>query len=423
MEEAQNPIKTLSQCKREISLEVPADRVENEYEQVLNRFRARAKIKGFRAGMAPADLVKSMYRNEIKNEIIDALAPDAIHQALRQARVNPAAPPVISNLEFEEGGPLRLTAQFEVWPEFELPDYRKIRVKAKKSETTDEDVDKSLQDLRERSARFVPVEDRGVAKDDFVMIEIKGRDMKTKKFMPTEKLYVMAGHEDNEENLNRAIEGIKTDQEKDFSVDYPADHANKRLAGKNIHYTVRILSIKEKALPELDDGFAREIGKFESLDELKQQIREELSSSGKQTAERELTEEVVQAVADQIEMEIPDSVIEQETLSQLRRMLSVRQGRRITSQEAEDLKKEAQSQAEKRIKNHLILTRIADNEKIEVSEEEIDAELKSIADANHVPLPQVKESARREGRLDELKGNLRLRKTVDFLRDKAIIKA
>lgn len=421
MDENKNQIQTISQCKREMNLEIPAEEAAAEFQKALSQFQSRVKIKGFRPGKAPADLVKSMYMADIKEAVVNALAPDAINRTLRSAGIVPVASPVVSQLDFEEGGPLMIKADFEVWPEFDLPDYKKIRIKSKKSQVTEDHVSQALEDLRERTARVEPIEERGIEKDDFVMIELKGHDTGSNKMLPTEKLYVMADHPDNEKNLNQALKGMLTNEEKKFSVEYPADHSNKRLAGKNILYRIKVLSIKQKVLPELNDDFAREVGKFETLDELKQQITKELTEAGEKNTEHELTEETIRQISDQIEMELPEIILEQETLVLLRRMLSARQRTGVSREEADQMQKAARSQAENRIKNHLILTRIADTENIDVSEEELDAELESLAEANQMPLPRVKESARREGRLDELKSNLRLRKTVDFLRDNAII--
>ena len=423
MEDMKNPIKTISPCRRELTIEIPAGEASGEFTKALSQFQKRSKIKGFRPGKAPRDLVKSMYLTDIKDAVVNSLAPDVINRTLRSAGVIPVAAPVITDMDFDEGGPMRLTARFEVWPEFELPEYKKIKIKSKVNPVTDADVDKALEDLRERATQFTPIEDRGIKKDDFVMIEIKGRDSATKKMLPTEKLYVMADHPENETNLNQALIGMRPDEEKEFSVDYPEDHDNKRLAGKNILYHIQVLSIKEKKLPELNDDFAREIGKFDTLEELKKQIRRELKEAGEKSGERELVEQTIQKIADQIDMELPEIILEQETLVQLRRMLSARQRTGVTREEAEQLQQEARRQAESRIKSNLILNRIADQEKLEVSEEEIDRELQSLAEANNMPLPRVKESARREGRLDELKSNLRLRKTVDFLKDSAIIES
>jgi len=410
-----------NECNHELKLEIPADEVSIEFEKTLKSFINSAKIKGFRPGRAPKDVVKNMYYTEIKESLINSLAPEVIKKELKKLEVVPVTSPVITDVSFEEGKPLKLTVHYELWPEFKLPEYKKIKIKKKKKFVSDKDVNKSLEELRERSAQYIPVVKRGVADNDYVMIEVKGKDSKTKKLLPTEKTYVLAGHPDNEKSLNENIMGMKANEEKKFVVNYEKNHPNKKIAGKEIEYSLLVISVKEKKLPEINDEFSKEVGKFESLKDLKAEIKKEMSNAKENSAKREISDEIIQKIADKVNFELPESIVQQETLANLRHFKESRPNQKFNKEELKKIQEDAKRNAERNIKNHLILNKITEKENLDVSEAEITEELKEIAKANNVSLPKVVESVNKSGKKQELKQNLVLKKTVDFLVENAII--
>lgn len=410
-----------NECNHELKVEIPADEVSKEFEKTLKSFINSAKIKGFRPGRAPKDVVKNMYYSEIKESLINSLAPEVIKKELNKLKVVPVTPPVITDVSFEDGNPLKLTAHYELWPEFKLPEYKKIKIEKKIKSVSDKDVNKSLEELRERSAQYIPVEKRGVAENDYVMIKVKGKDTKTKKFLPTEKTYVLAGHADNEKSLNENIMGMKANEEKKFVVNYEKNHPNKKIAGKEVEYSLLVTSVKEKKLPEINDEFAKEIGKFESLKDLKAEIKKEMSNAKENSTKRETSDEIIQKIADKINFMLPESIVQQETLTNLRRFQESRPNQKFNKEEIKKIQEDGRKNAERNIKNHLILNKIAEKENLEVSEAEITEELKEIAKANNVSLPKVVDSVNKTGKKQELKQNLVLKKTVDFLVENAII--
>ncbi|MBD3415186.1 MAG: trigger factor [Candidatus Aminicenantes bacterium] len=416
-------MKKTNDCQKEMKITIPEEQVNKEYQKALSHFSGQAKIKGFRQGKAPIDLVKQMYQEDIKNAIINNLAPQAINKAFSEKKLNPVSSPVITDLDYQEGKALNLTFRFEVWPEFDLPPYKNITVKKEETDVSSKDVDKSLEDLREKSAKFNSVENRGADQDDYVFAEIKGMDLETKKMLPTEKTVVLVGHPDNEKSLNEALQGMKAEEQKKFTVEYPNDHKNKRLAGKTIQYTVQVLSIKVKSLPELNDDFAKDLGEFKDLKSLKQEIKKELRSAKKNHSQQSLTEKIMSQISDKVDIDLPETMVQQETRSNIERVLSSRpQGQqKLSAQEMDKLKKDAQKKAKDSIKNHLILNKISEKENIEISDEELEKEYKSLAETNKVPVARIKEYMNQEGRKDNLKQNLRIRKTIDFIIDNAKI--
>ncbi len=411
----------LSPSRKEIELEVPAEDVAREYDRILGEYAGRVKIAGFRKGHAPRDMVKNLFDHEIMHDAYDALIPKVLDEELKALRLDPVNVPEIRDLKHEPGQSLRCVATFEVLPEFELPDYRKVRVAPRTSAVEETEVEKALEDLRAKAAEYVPVEGRGVADGDYAVAEIQGRDAKTKRLLPVEKAVVLAGHADNEPALNEAIRGITPGEERGFHVDYGKDHANRRVAGKSIDYTLKVTEIKEKRVPELNDEFAKSLGDYLGLEDLKARIRKELHESHERADRAATASEVLKEIAKLVNLELPESVVEHETLSVLRRMLSGARQPRVPAEAFEALKAQARAQAVDRLTNHLILDKIARKEGLEVSEEEIQEEIRSLAEANHVSVPALTDMVNREGRRDELKENILFRKTVDFLVKNAII--
>jgi len=414
-------MKTLKGCKREIELDIDADEVMEEFNKIVAQFSSSAKIPGFRPGKVPKDLIKQKFYPEIKDSLINALVPKALNRELKAQNVNPVGMPVVNELNFKEGKPLHLKAQFEVWPEFELPAYKKIKVKQKKVTVASKELEQSLEDLRARSAEYVPVEGRGVADGDYVAVELKGKDLKTNRFLPLEKGIILAGHQDNEENLNKNLTGLNPVDERTFTIEHDKSHPNKKLAGKAIEYEMKVVSIKERTLPALDDDFAKGLGEFKDLKDLKEKIEKEITSAKEKAAKNEMAEEIIKKISDRFSIELPESVVEQEQVAVMKRMLSSRPQQNLSQEELEKLKIEGKGKAEQNLRNHLILQRVAEKEKLGVSDEELHEEFKKIASANNLSVAKVVESFNKEGKREELRDNLTLKKTVDFLVDNAII--
>jgi len=415
-------VKKINDAKREIDIAIPADEVQQEFDNAVLRYAQRAKIKGFRPGKAPGHIVRQMYQSEIRESVINALAPDALNRELRDNGINPLGSPVLSQLSFEEGQPLKFTAQFEVWPEFELPEYIKVPVKKKTARVTEQEITQSLEDLRKKSAQYIPVEGRGVKDEDYVVVEIKGKDIQTKKLLPTEKVVILIGHPENEKALNENLLGLKTEEQTTFVVHYDKNHSQKKLAGKSIEYDVKVVSIKEKSLPEIDDDFAKDLGEFNDLKDLKAEIKTQILANKENEIKGEMADEVIRIISGRVTFDLPENIVENERLTILRQILSSQSVQEMTKEDADKLNEECRQKAEQNIKNHIILKTIAEREKIKVTEEDLEEEMSRIAKVNNIPLAQLKARIEKEGQREEIKDRVLLKKTVDFLLENAIIK-
>jgi trigger factor len=419
----QSRLNDLGPSRKEIELEIPDEEFRQEYDKILGEYVAKAKLDGFRKGHAPRDRVKTLFDHEIEHDVYDSLIPRVLEEELRGLRLNPVSVPVLKDLKHEPGQPLRCTASFEVLPQFELPDYRAIRIKKRSTELAKEDVDKAMEEIRGRAAEYVPVAGRGVADGDYAVVEMQGLDKKTRRLLPVEKAVVLAGHADNEPALNEKIMGMTPGEERSFEVAYPKEHPNRRVAGKEIVYGLKVRELKEKKLPALDDEFAKSLGVPDGLLSLVAKVRQELQEGKERAARNETASDVLAAVADKVALELPESVVEEETLAVLRRLLQAYGDRRIAPEALEALKTEARRQAVDHLRNHLILEKIAQKEGLAVGEEEIQEEIRNLSKTNNIPEATLADMIRRdEHRREELAESLLFRKTVDFLVKTAIIR-
>ncbi len=421
-ERLKSRVKDASPTQKEIEAELRADDVDKEYDRILSQYAGRAKIRGFRQGKAPKDMVKQMFGPDIQKSVLDSLVPQILDEVLKSNGIRAVGVPIVKDVSCDSGQPLRFKAVVEVWPEFELPSYKKIRAKKKDVVVSEDDILRTLEELREKAAEYIPVENRGVADGDYVVIELQGKDQKTHRLMPAEKVVVLAGHEANDPAINENLSGLKAGEEKTFTYSYPADHKNKKLAGKNIEYRLKLNSIKEKRLPEFDDDFAKTHGEFENLAALRDKIRQEIRTARELAGRRDTAEEILKQILDRSSIELPPSVVEDEAQAVLKNILASSPPHQNLSKEiVEALQKKARIQAEANLKRHLILRKIAEAEGLKVADAEVDQEIKALAQKNNIPLGQAIETFNQEDRRENLKTNVLLRKAIDFLVKEAII--
>lgn len=419
---AAGAVKTISPSRREIDLEIPWDRVRAELDRAVGVFAGRVKLAGFRQGKAPRDMVRRLYDEEIREDVVEHLVPEVLEEELKDTGLRPVNVPVIEDLSFVEDQPLKCRVSFEVLPDFSLPDWRSITVEAKPAGVEGPDVDHALEDLRNRGAQYVPIEGRGVAEHDYAVVEIQGRDKATKRLLPVEKSVILVGRPDNDPDLDRAVNGLKPGEERQFDASYPKEHPNRKVAGKEIAYRVKVLELKERKLPELDDEFAKSLGDYADLADLKAKLRSGLEASKEAARRNAVASDILKELAVKAEIELPESLLERETLAVARRLLSAYPGAAGTPEAAETLKTEARRQAEQNIKSHLILEKLAREEGLEVADAEIEAEVRMMSQANNLDVERLLATLRREGKEEEIRENLLFRKAIDFLVRNAIMK-
>src|ERR1700737_399586 len=261
-------------CRRELELEIPADEVSKAMERVAKEFAKVARVPGFRPGKAPITLIRRRFADDIKGEVLQSLVPERVEKAVSEQKLTPVSQPKVEQLDFNDGQPLKFRAVFEVLPEFELGNYKDLKLEMPVMDVVDEDVTKTLEDMRERAAAFAPVEGRPVEDGDFVQLKLTGTPEGGGEPLQADSVLCHIGAEETMAPFNENLRGVNVEDHKDFDVKYPADYPDAKLAGKTYHYSVDVLGIKTKKLPELNDDFAKDVSDATTLDELNKKIRE-----------------------------------------------------------------------------------------------------------------------------------------------------
>lgn len=416
-----SPTETKSSTKREIQVEVPAEQVARETDALIQKYQKVARLPGFRRGHVPASVIRQRFAGDIKNDVVDALVPRYFRQETTKLGLIPVSQPQVTDLHMHDGEPLRFKASFEVMPEIKVEGYKELRAEKPEISVTDQEVEETLTGLREQHAAFETIEGRTLADGDFAQVSLDGqpKDGEGKPVHMDEILVEIAGKNTMPE-FTENLRGASAGDERTFEVTYPADTSDQRLAGKTFSYTVKVHSLKQKNLPELNDQFAKELGEFTSLDEVRSKIREGMEAERKHNAEREAKDKLVAELVKRNELEVPEALVERQIDLRLERGLRAlaAQGMRqedLKKMDLNRLRAGQREQAVSEVKASLLLEKIAEEEHIEVSDEELDREVEALATQSKQPAETIRARLTRDGALDRIRSRIRSDKTLDFL--------
>ncbi len=410
-----------SSTKREIVVEIPVEDVTRQTDSLIQKYQKVARIPGFRRGHVPASIIRRRFSEEIKTDMVEALIPRFFRQEAERLSLHPVSQPRVTDLHLHDGEPLRFKAAFEVLPEIKLEGYKELRADKPEIAVSEADVEQALADLRERHASFNPVEGRALADGDFAQVSLDGNP-KAGEGQPVhmdEVLVEIAGQNTMPE-FTANLRGASAGDERTFDVNYPEDTQDKRLAGKTFSYAVKVGSIKQKSLPELNDEFAKQLGQFQTVDDLRKAVREQIESERKHEAEHAAKEKLVQELIQRNDFEVPDSLTEQQIDIRIERGLRALAAQGLTAEQMKkmDLQRLRTGQREQAIhdvKAALLLERVAEEENIHVSDEELDRELESLARQSKQTSEAVRARLTRDGGLDRIRTRIRNEKTLEFL--------
>ena len=415
-------------CKKELVIEIPPDIVKQESEAVTAQYRRLARIPGFRPGRAPASLIRRHFHDDIRNEVVQTLLPKYFENAIKEQNMSVIGRPQFADLKFEDESPLTCTAKFEVLPEFELKEYKGLEVEQGAFEVSEEEVNQSLEELRERAATFEPVEDRAAQNNDYVTVNYRGVDKADVEAKPLEANDAMVhlAEEGSVPEFTENLRGTKAGDVREFDVNYPEDYASKPLAGKSLHYHVEVQAVKKKVVPELDDEFAKSVSELKTMDELKNRVSENLAARKKYEAETEAKQNLLNQLVTTHSFPVPDTLVEGQVDGKLERFLSRLMGQGIDPRNMgldwQKLRDDARPEAEKDVRGSLILEKVADAEAIEVKEEEVDELIRELAQERHEAPAALKTRLTRDGELPTIERRLRNQKALDLIYQHAKIK-
>ncbi len=410
--------------KNEVKLtfNIEAEKFEEAMKKVYAKTAKYFNIPGFRKGKAPMQLVERQYGAAIFYEdAFNELVPDIYDEAIKENKIEAVSRPNIDIVQMEKGKELIFTATVETKPEVELGKYKGIEIKKIEYNTTDKDIEHELGHMAERNSRLVSIEDRPVEKGDITTIDFVGS---------IDGVEFEGGKAENHEleigsntfipGFEDQIIGMKIDEEKDIKVKFPEDYFSKDLAGKDAVFKVTLHEIKKKELPKIDDEFAKDVSEFDTLEELKNSIKEKLDTENTEKAKYETEEEAIKVVCDNTKLDIPNGMIELEIDNMVKDMenrlsyqgLNLNQYLQIMGKTEKEIRDSYKEQAERNIKSRLVLEAIVKAEKIEVTPEEVDDKIKEMA----------KQYGRKEDELlaneqlkEYIEGNLKTEKAIDFI--------
>jgi trigger factor len=429
-----------SATKREIQIEIPVEDVTRQTDSLIQKYQKVARIPGFRRGHVPASIIRQRFSEEIKTDMVEALIPRFFRQEAERLSLHPVSQPRVTDLHLHDGQPLRFKAAFEVLPEIKLQGYKELRAEKPEIAVSEADVEKALDDVRERHASFNPVEGRALADGDFAQVSLDGHpkaeqkpgeskvaESKSGEGKPgegqpvhmDEVLVEIAGGNTMPE-FTEHLRGTNPGDERTFDVSYPDDTQDKRLAGKTFTYTVKVQGIKQKSLPELNDEFAKQLGEFQTVDDVRRAIRENIEAERKHEAEHAAKEKLVGELIQRNDFEVPDSLIEQQIDIRLERGLRALAAQGLTAEQMKkmDLNRLRAGQREQAIhdvKAALLLERVAEEENVQVSDDELNQELEALAKQSKQTSEAVRARLTRDGGLDRIRTRIRNEKTLEFL--------
>ena len=413
-------------CRRELELEIPAEDVSKKTEQVAKELARVARVPGFRPGKAPISLIKRRFADDIKGEVLQSLVPERVEKAVAEQKLSPVSQPQVDKLDFNDGQPLKFRAVFEVLPEFELGKYKGLDIEMPAMELNEEDVNKALEETRDRAATFAPVEGRAVENGDFVQLKLVGTPEDGGEPLQADSVLCHVGAEETMEPFNTNLVGASVGDHKVFDVDYPADYPDAKLAGKKYHYAADVTGLKTKKLPDLNDEFAKDVSDATTLEELKTKIRESLEHQ-RDHRQRDLQRErVISELVKLHDFPVPESLVEHQKDVRLERVVRslAQQGvdPRAVNLDWASLRQRQEDRAKEDVKAELIIDRIASEEKIDVTDEEVDSELEHLASHSGEPVEAVRARLTKQGALDRMKAKLRSDKTLDWLAQNANVR-
>lgn len=413
-----------------LKLVVDSSKFEEAINKAYNKMKSKFDVQGFRKGRAPRRIIERLYGVEVfYEEAVEMVLPEAYGAALKEHDIDPVDYPEIDIGEINKGEDVIFTAIVEVMPEFEVTEYKGIEVEKKEYNVQEEDIQKELDDLLEKGARMIAVEDRPVKEEDMIILDYKGTiDGVPFEGGSAEKWSLTVGSGQFIPGFEEQLVGKNIDEETEVKVTFPEDYHAKDLAGKGAVFEVIIHEIKEKEIPQLDDEFAKDVSEFDTLDELKNNIKENLEKSAENKSEQELRNKIIELVTDKIDIKIPDAVIERQVDNMLMDFgynlqyqgLNLEYYLQATGITEESLREQMRPDAAKIVKNEIVIEKIGEQENIIATDEDIDEQIEKMAD-QYGQDPKEMKSGLGEQDLKSVREGIIFKKAVDFLVENAKI--
>jgi trigger factor len=423
----------VSPTRKELKIEIDAAQLSAAYDRISDRYAKLANVPGFRRGHAPRSVVRTRFKDEIRGEVLREVVPQAIEDAIREHGLEVIGEPDV-HLDNAEGmdkigaEPLSLHVHVEVLPEVALSQYKGLEAARSTRPVTDEDVERVIDGLREASASLQPVEDRASESGDTVTVNFNGTFTGEPEAEPinVEDVDVELGGGSVQQEFTDNLTGVRADEVKTFTVKYPEDFTSKGLAGKEVEYTATVTAVRRKELPDMDDEWAKSLGEeFDSVAMLKEKVREDLQKRAGVESDHRLRSVVMQKLIEAHPFEVPDTLIEHQTNQLVESVVRDMIGRGFDPRQGqlnwEGVREQLRGQATNDVRGSMLLDRIAEEEKIGVTDEEIEAEIEALAANARQSVEQVRAALTKQGGERSIADRLRNRKALDLIVENASV--
>jgi trigger factor len=409
-------------CKHSLDLTIPAAVIQAETERVTLTYQKKAHLQGFRPGKAPLSIVRQNFGSRIQQDVLEALVPKAIDAKFQEERLNVVGQPEVKDFHFHEGQEAHFKVEFEVAPEIELGDYRALEVPYGEPAVTDKDVDEQLERMRNEKAEFVNEDPRPAQDGDHVLVALHSTSGVDEP-VQSDSLSLELGSSETMPEFSEAVRGLQPGDEKDITITYGEDYGSENLAGKTVGFHLTLKQIRRKELPELNDEFAKDLGDYQTLDDLKTAIRNQVFRERENEAQEAAKTKLVDLLVDKHDFPVPNAYVETQLRNSAENLL-----RSFAAQGANpaDLKfdferfKESQrDRAIRDVRGSLLLDTIATRESIDALQDEVDRELQVAARRERQPVAALRAQWEKNGTLRRVANHIRTAKTLNFLFENA----
>lgn len=412
---------TATDCKRSVEVEIPVEEVERARARVTDSIRQRVRLPGFRPGKAPVTMIQSRFESDIRTEVLEQLLPQAFRERVAKEELKVVGQPNITDLKYEAGQPIRFKAEFEVAPEFEIADYRGLPVKYEEPSVSDDEVNARLEEMRERKADYVNLDPRPIEAKDYVLVRLKSLRGLSEPI--DQDVQIEVGGEDTLPAFNESLLGATPGESKKIEITYPENYGQAKLAGKTVKFEITPKFVRKKELPVLDDEFARDLGDYQTLDELKETVKKSIFQEKQYSAQQTAKEALLDRLVEANDFPIPEIYIDRQIENQFRAQVREVTGRDVDLSTLKlDWGKIREAQKDKAVRNvkaSLLLEKISDREGIKATKDEVDREVQRISQQEREAMAVTRAKLDKDGTLVRIAGHIQTEKTIQFLFEQA----
>ena len=413
----------LTETKKSVAVEIPSDIVDAEIDRVARSYSRQARIPGFRQGKVPPTLIKKRFREQILHDVAHDLIPRAIDEALRERGLEPVDTPDVKDVTLDQGQALTFTATFETLPPIDPGPLNTIALRRPAVTLEENAVDEALDQLRNRAARYEPVEGRGIDDGDTVTLDVERLAPNAPDAPDAPEhhhdVVVEIGGKANPPGFDDNLKGLEAGAHKTFAIHYPDDYAVKEMAGTRVEYAVTVKDVRTRVLPALDDEFAKDVGEFETLQALRDRVLEDLRREAEAEADRHLRSDLMKELAARVTVDIPESLVERElerrTEEFARRLMDQNIDPRRANIDWDQFRDSQREAGRESVKSALALDEISRRENVTVSDEDVEKDVAQYAERSGLSPAAVRARLEKEGALSRLSAGLRREKTMDFV--------